>query len=590
MISPAAPKKAVGLLLYGPQVHRHSPQTMQAAAKKFHLPGWFRGRRQNGQRSRPVYGANIAAQGLIKGILEQGSFERYEVFTPPHLLALVAKSLPAGDGRVCLHGFPSLITTSEPHPVYAWFTPWPEFAILAYLRSLSPGNFAPITVTHYSLSYQRSLHHMILPILLSESLPCDSIVCTGPAARQALQKLLDSTAYEFNCEYGVQLRYRGRLDVIAIGVDIELFRPREKRTARKELGLPVDACILLFFGRLSFTDKADLFPLLTAFKSIADLPENRQELLLVVAGTPRGGYAENLRNWIRDLELQNKVRLVLEPKQPHLLYSAADIFVSPVDSVQESFGISILEAMASGVPQVASDWNGYRETVEHGKTGFVVPTYWGRCDSDICLTSPLLGGQWESDHALLGQSVAIDIRLLREYLSALIKNRELREKMAAKSRERAVAEYSWEVVVNRYESLWKELHLVAVGQSLKHPKSLFYTRPAYFDVFNHYATRLLDDNAGLRLSPIGWDLREQSMLLSLHPAVRGGFLSPLCLQGLLDNLISPEPGFDPHNDSKSMTVGELIKLTRLGNPGCNDDMARRHILWLLKQGYLECAG
>ena len=56
-----------------------------------------------------------------------------------------------------------------------------------------------------------------------------------------------------------------------------------------------------------------------------------------------------------------------------LALAAADLFCSPADNLQETFGLSVLEAMASSLPVVASDWNGYRDLVVHGSTGWLVP-------------------------------------------------------------------------------------------------------------------------------------------------------------------------------------------------------------------------
>ena len=56
------------------------------------------------------------------------------------------------------------------------------------------------------------------------------------------------------------------------------------------------------------------------------------------------------------------------------VWHAADVFVSPSDNIQETFGLAVLEAMASGLPVVASDWDGYRDLVADGETGFLVPT------------------------------------------------------------------------------------------------------------------------------------------------------------------------------------------------------------------------
>ncbi|CAO0821436.1 hypothetical protein DFAR_2330023 [Desulfarculales bacterium] len=58
---------------------------------------------------------------------------------------------------------------------------------------------------------------------------------------------------------------------------------------------------------------------------------------------------------------------------PNLL-TAVDIFVSPSDNLQETFGLAIIEAMAAGLPVVASDFSGYRDLVAEGRTGFLIPS------------------------------------------------------------------------------------------------------------------------------------------------------------------------------------------------------------------------
>ena len=55
-------------------------------------------------------------------------------------------------------------------------------------------------------------------------------------------------------------------------------------------------------------------------------------------------------------------------------WAAADIFCSLSDNVQETFGIVPLEAMAAGLPQIVSDWDGYKDTVREGVDGFRIPT------------------------------------------------------------------------------------------------------------------------------------------------------------------------------------------------------------------------
>ena len=76
------------------------------------------------------------------------------------------------------------------------------------------------------------------------------------------------------------------------------------------------------------------------------------------------------------------------------VWHAADLVVSLVDNIQETFGLVIVEAMASGLPVVATDWNGYRDLVVDGETGFLVPTTMcGGCLGVIDIPADVRRGQ-----------------------------------------------------------------------------------------------------------------------------------------------------------------------------------------------------
>src|SRR6516164_998135 len=63
-----------------------------------------------------------------------------------------------------------------------------------------------------------------------------------------------------------------------------------------------------------------------------------------------------------------------QPDTRFAVWHAADIFASLSDNIQETFGLVIVEAMASGLPIVASDWDGYRDLVTDGESGYLVPS------------------------------------------------------------------------------------------------------------------------------------------------------------------------------------------------------------------------
>lgn len=89
----------------------------------------------------------------------------------------------------------------------------------------------------------------------------------------------------------------------------------------------------------------------------------------------------------------------LAPERRYSIWHAADIFTSPADNIQETFGLTLVQAMACGLPVVASDWNGYRDIIADGETGYLIPTYMVK-HATADSTSRLLFGELDYDHFL----------------------------------------------------------------------------------------------------------------------------------------------------------------------------------------------
>src|SRR5262249_39042651 len=162
-----------------------------------------------------------------------------------------------------------------------------------------------------------------------------------------------------------------RLDVIPLGVTTADFAPADRTQAQRALGLPPGPPTLLCLGRLTPYGKHDLAPLVGALALLAD-----RSARLVLAGAEAPGYIDTLVEAARALGVVERAHVVRDfdsALKPALL-AAADVFVSPVDNLQETFGIAVVEAMAAGLPVVASDWSGYRDLVVDGETGFLVPS------------------------------------------------------------------------------------------------------------------------------------------------------------------------------------------------------------------------
>ena len=145
------------------------------------------------------------------------------------------------------------------------------------------------------------------------------------------------------------------IKVIPYGLDTDLFKPRDKATARDALGIPKEARVLLFVASSLNAPYKGLAQLLGAVERLRAYPG----LFLLIIG---GGKS------VRDLQVKNlSVGFFEHEGILSLAYSAADLFVLP--SLQDNFPNTVLESFACALPVAAFDVGGVSETVRPGTTG-----------------------------------------------------------------------------------------------------------------------------------------------------------------------------------------------------------------------------
>jgi len=175
---------------------------------------------------------------------------------------------------------------------------------------------------------------------------------------------------------------------------------------------------LLFVGRLE--PRKGLRYLLKAMpKIVKEFPKTR--LLIVGSGPLKKWY----QKFIKD-EIKDRIYFVgvSPPEKLPRYYASSHIFISPATQ-GESFGIVLLEAMATGIPIIASDIPGYRQVMEDGKEGFFVPP--------------------ENPEEIANATIQ------------LLENNELRKEMGRKGREKVLMCYSWEKISQMVEDYYYEV-------------------------------------------------------------------------------------------------------------------------------------
>lgn len=152
--------------------------------------------------------------------------------------------------------------------------------------------------------------------------------------------------------------------VIPYGVDVSIFCPAQQEEVRAGLGLPQNAKVLLFVANGAKRNRfKDYGTVRTAAAQVSERFQGQRVILLVVG---EGGRTEQLGNGeIRFINYETDLRTVAR------YYQAADVYVHAARS--DNFPNTVLEALACGIPVVATAVDGIPEQVDDGHTGFLVP-------------------------------------------------------------------------------------------------------------------------------------------------------------------------------------------------------------------------
>jgi glycosyltransferase involved in cell wall biosynthesis len=260
----------------------------------------------------------------------------------------------------------------------------PALSDISWLRRRAVGDRAYSLMGLVHTLAPPALRAEMATALTSPIQPWDALICTSPSVQDALHRMFDEWSGFLADRFGGAANPKPYLPLIPLGVDQPAIqaradRPQVRAQLREELAVGEDDILVLWLGRLSFFEKAAPQPMFRAieeaartagvkvhFAMVGWFPNGDQDRVRYQAAAQ--AYAPSVTVHFLDGNDQGRVGS---------FWAGSDIFISLVDNIQETFGITPVEAMAAGLPVVVSDWDGYRYTVQDGEQGFLIPTLGG---------------------------------------------------------------------------------------------------------------------------------------------------------------------------------------------------------------------
>ena len=411
--------------------------------------------------------------------------------------------------------------------------------------------------------------------------PWDALICTSRAVKEVVTLLQDRYAESLAAVHGTRPRQQARLETIPLGLDAGLYGEfgsdgKARTDLRARLGIGEDDVVVLFLGRLAFHAKAHPYPMFVAVQRAQErLKTQGRQLHFIMTGQFANKHVEpNFRQSAAEACPDVPVHFIDGTPGPDnwASWAAADIFLSLSDNIQESFGITPIEAMAAGLPCVVSDWDGYKDTVPHGEVGVRVPTRMAPKGHGTGLAKAYAEETLTYDRFIGAACLVtdVDVEATADALYRLSVNPGMRRRMGAAGQARARTVYDWSAIVPRYQELWAELaDIRAVAE--ERPQPPIGPAPVLEDpmtIFAGYASELLDGATQVRA------VQGREAVARLHANSMTNFMQGLVLEpepcGLLFDRIAQGPA-------------SLSALAALAEPDSRPRLIRT-VIWLAKFG------
>jgi glycosyltransferase involved in cell wall biosynthesis len=447
------------------------------------------------------------------------------------------------------------------------FYPGPNISKHAYQRSaFGSTSWSLCGITHTTSS--EAAMDALANILIAPLHSWDAVICPSSSVKRNALCVIDAQRDYLKSRLGATDFELPELPVIPLGIHTEDFEfsDAQRISARASIGADNEAIVVTYMGRLSFHAKAHPLAMYQALERAAG--KSGKQVILIECGWHPNQYIKDAFEQAATMVCPSVRHIHLDGRQQQnrdAAWASADVFCSFSDNIQETFGITPLEAMATGVPVVVTDWDGYRDSVRDGVDGFRIPTMMPGPDNgaDLAMRHALGTDTYDRYCGMTSSMISVDIDLAAEAFTALFVSSELRATMGAAGRDRAKQIYDWKTIIPSYEALWTELNQRRLDASEPRDKNanVWPARLDPFYSFEHYATSslkpetvlaLVDEDAKaasaryqryLSLKMVNYNTYtsvEESLVFSLFEVLETG---PLKAGNLLEEIDAHQDGF-----------------------------------------------
>lgn len=505
-----------------------------------------------------------------------------------HAFTQLTKSSPA----FTVHGLSSKVISEN--QLWSAFFPAPPAPVLhfprmpesrfAWGRHLTNRHSFSATATALAFTFPSAVESLT-QLMTTPWEEYDALLFPTRSALQTARGILTSYNDYLGDRLGGKPQLKLRMEAIPPGFHAEGCSParsEQRLKARLSLGARDGELIVLSAGQLSLHARAHPFPML---RGLAQAARNTdKKVLLLLAGW---AVAESILIAFREAarvfapNIRTEIVDAFPPEKRETVWHAADLFTLLSDSMQELHGLSVLQAMAYGLPTVTTDWGANRDFVQDGITGYLIPTYVMKDAISDAFQRMVLGVQ-QTDPFLseLNQvATIVDLPATVQAFERLLSDYSLRQRLGAAGRNLVLERFSWSRVMDQYRALWQELDqtrrkMAGTGGGARQTPSPLQVYPSAETLLSGYASSVLDENDRVESVPDAEVhlLRLQGMTSTSYAENRRR-TDQATARAILDAA------------AKGSSIGELDQV--FARRDISRPVGRGTITWMLRYGFLR---